>query len=166
MQFIPLSLISFVLYIINLSVKCLVNLVYYFVLHIICFLQYFDYCYWNYWYVLCMMYIQGYLFLYGYNHILISKIFNTFVSFFDVWIGECVGINRSIKMHINSAEFFQENIFLTLTFQMKQRFQTLSIVWFCFLTCLFQWHPYNFHHFCGYDFAYLKKKTWYVVFMI
>lgn len=149
MQFIPLSLISFVLYIINLSVKCLVNLVYYFVLHIICFLQYFDYCYWNYWYVLCMMYIQGYLFLCGYNHIPISKIFNTFVSFFDVWIGECVGINRSIKMHINSAVFFQENIFLTLTFQMKQRFQTLSIVWFCFLTCLFQWHPYNFHHFCG-----------------
>lgn len=86
--------------------------------------------------------------------------------FFDVWIGECVGINRSIKMHINSAVFFQENIFLTLTFQMKQRFQTLSIVWFCFLTCLFQWHPYNFHHFCGYDFAYLKKKTWYVVFKI
>lgn len=137
MQFIPLSLISFVLYIINLSVKCLVNLVYYFVLHIICFLQYFDYCYWNYWYVLCMMYIQGYLFLYGYNHILISKIFNTFLSFFDVWIGECVGINRSIKMHINSAVFFQENIFLTLTFQMKQRFQTLSIVWFCFFNLSF-----------------------------
>lgn len=135
MQFIPLSLISFVLYIINLSVKCLVNLVYYFVLHIICFLQYFDYCYWNYWYVLCTSKVICF-----YMDIIIfwSVRFSTHLKvFFDVWIGECVGINRSIKMHINSAVFFQENIFLTLTFQMKQRFQTLSIVWFCFFNLSF-----------------------------
>lgn len=33
-------------------------------------------------------------FLSGYNHILINKIFNTFVSLFDVWVGKLEGINN------------------------------------------------------------------------